>query len=183
MNYQEELSHTSDPNSVPIPLGAAVFAFDDRPLGVVAEVAEAHFRVSGSDGPEFWLSKAAIRRAAGIRIDLQFTEAGLEGFKLDEPRASADSPLLDAEMNVFESAEDQVAARERMERGYGTDVNVEDPAWRPGDLAVPFASESRDSRVAKTRLLWASAVALLGVAALYTMFRRKTDVREPELDC
>lgn len=115
---------TSHPRFFPVIEGEPVIARDGERIGMVADVLPAHFKVAAESGDDFWLSRSALAEPVVGRALLAFDSDQLEEFKLDQPFANADDPVIDAGLDAFENTSDEDATRLRMKRGYGTSADT-----------------------------------------------------------
>lgn len=100
--------------------GAPVFTRDGSALGSVAEVSGDYFKVNAPHARDFWLSREFLLRASGASAELDFDAEVLGDYKLEGPGpVAAPSPVLDAQADIFDSAEEQREERRAMEHGYG----------------------------------------------------------------
>lgn len=117
-NSNPRTRSTSHPNDFPIVKDEPVVARDGVYLGFVADVLSGHFAVRPQDGGEYWLSRATIAEPRVGQVLLAFDSQQVAQFRQEAPIAGAEDPVLDAGIEAFESEEDVIETRERMQRGY-----------------------------------------------------------------
>jgi len=107
------------PNRTPV-AGAPVFTRDGAALGEVTEVADQSFKVAAPHGRDYWLSSEFVLLNTAACVELDFDVEMLEDYKLPGPApVAAESPILDAETESFDSTAEHRQRRRAMEHGYG----------------------------------------------------------------
>lgn len=167
----DETARTSDPNTFQPQVGADVLTLEGERIGGVAAVTEAHMKVDAPHAKDFWLAKATIQSLDSAAVRLSFGASQLDGFKLSEPGALADSPILDAELNTFPSAAAEAHKREEMTAGYERVHTTADSDAAAGDVPLEFSAFESDGDweagpvAPDTSKPWRNWSLALGVAA------------------
>jgi len=95
--------------------GQRIVTRDGHELGTVKETTEDAFKVDAPMQRDYWLSIGSVLSIQGDEIVMDFDEETLEAYQLDGPGAhvASESPILDAQMDTFSSAEEKDLRREQ----------------------------------------------------------------------
>ncbi|MEX2226570.1 MAG: hypothetical protein WEB52_08995 [Dehalococcoidia bacterium] len=107
------MATTNFPDVIP---GAEVVTSDGASLGMVADVADASFKVDVRMQPDYWLGRAYVIGTSEQRVEMSFTKSDLKAYKLPHPGATAAAdPAQEALADNVLPEDEQIAQRRRME--------------------------------------------------------------------